>query len=83
MVNATHGEFETGFELGGQTREHTILIRSLGKNKRLTVTSYWQVVEVSWWTDCYEYAMVLESILIYTWMCKFDWCSGLLCWYKM
>lgn len=31
VVNATNGEFETGFELGGQTREHTILIRSLGK----------------------------------------------------
>ncbi|XP_067935703.1 HBS1-like protein isoform X3 [Watersipora subatra] len=30
VVNATNGEFETGFELGGQTREHTILIRSLG-----------------------------------------------------
>ncbi len=30
VVNAARGEFETGFELGGQTREHTMLIRSLG-----------------------------------------------------
>lgn len=30
VVNATKGEFETGFELGGQTREHTMLVRSLG-----------------------------------------------------
>ncbi|OQR79809.1 HBS1 protein [Tropilaelaps mercedesae] len=30
VVNATRGEFETGFESGGQTREHTMLIRSLG-----------------------------------------------------
>ena len=30
VVNATNGEFETGFESGGQTREHTLLIRSLG-----------------------------------------------------
>lgn len=30
VVNATNGEFETGFDLGGQTREHTLLIRSLG-----------------------------------------------------
>ncbi|VDI73108.1 elongation factor 1 alpha-like protein, partial [Mytilus galloprovincialis] len=29
VVNATKGEFETGFELGGQTREHAILARSL------------------------------------------------------
>ena len=30
VVNATNGEFETGFELGGQTREHALLVRSLG-----------------------------------------------------
>ena len=30
VVNATRGEFETGFESGGQTREHAMLIRSLG-----------------------------------------------------
>ena len=33
VVNATKGEFETGFELGGQTREHAILARSLGELK--------------------------------------------------
>lgn len=31
VVNATRGEFETGFEAGGQTREHAMLIRSLGE----------------------------------------------------
>ncbi|KAG8190552.1 hypothetical protein JTE90_014032 [Oedothorax gibbosus] len=30
VVDSTRGEFETGFEQGGQTREHTMLIRSLG-----------------------------------------------------
>jgi len=30
VVNATSGEFETGFDAGGQTREHTMLARSLG-----------------------------------------------------
>ena len=30
VVNSTRGEFETGFESGGQTREHAMLIRSLG-----------------------------------------------------
>jgi len=30
VVNATNGEFETGFDAGGQTREHTMLARSLG-----------------------------------------------------
>ena len=31
VVNATTGEFETGFDMGGQTREHAMLIRSLGQ----------------------------------------------------
>ena len=30
VVNATVGEFEAGFESGGQTREHAMLVRSLG-----------------------------------------------------
>ena len=30
VVNATVGEFEAGFEAGGQTREHAMLVRSLG-----------------------------------------------------
>jgi elongation factor 1 alpha-like protein len=30
VVNAKTGDFETGFDAGGQTREHTLLIRSLG-----------------------------------------------------
>ena len=38
VVNSTRGEFETGFETGGQTREHAMLIRSLGE-RRCTVDS--------------------------------------------
>ena len=30
VVDATTGEFEAGFEKGGQTREHLLLVRSLG-----------------------------------------------------
>jgi elongation factor 1 alpha-like protein len=30
VVDASPGEFEAGFERGGQTREHLILVRSLG-----------------------------------------------------
>ncbi len=30
VINATTGEFETGFESGGQTREHSVLVRALG-----------------------------------------------------
>lgn len=30
VVDATTGEFEAGFDKGGQTREHLLLVRSLG-----------------------------------------------------
>ena len=30
VVDATRGEFETGFDSGGQTREHALVLRSLG-----------------------------------------------------
>jgi len=30
VVNGSTGEFESGFEQGGQTREHALLVRSLG-----------------------------------------------------
>lgn len=30
VVDATRGEFESGFDQGGQTREHALLVRSLG-----------------------------------------------------
>ena len=30
VVDSATGEFEAGFERGGQTREHVLLVRSLG-----------------------------------------------------
>jgi len=33
VVGASTGEFEAGFDRGGQTREHVVLVRSLGVNQ--------------------------------------------------
>jgi elongation factor 1 alpha-like protein len=30
VVNGTRGEFESGYDMGGQTREHAFLLRALG-----------------------------------------------------
>ena len=30
VVDSSNGEFEAGFDRGGQTREHLVLVRSLG-----------------------------------------------------
>jgi len=48
VVNATIGEFETGFESGGQTREHTLLIRSLGVSQLVVAINKMDTVN---WTQ--------------------------------
>ena len=47
VVDATRGEFETGFELGGQTREHTLLVRSLGVNQIAVVVNKLDTIDWS------------------------------------
>lgn len=37
VISARKGEFETGFERGGQTREHAMLAKTLGINKLIVV----------------------------------------------
>lgn len=39
VVDSTVGEFETGFESGGQTREHALLVKSLGVNQLAVVVN--------------------------------------------
>ncbi len=52
VVDATKGEFETGFESGGQTREHTLLIRSLGISQLGVVIN--KLDNVDWSQDRYN-----------------------------
>lgn len=47
VVDATRGEFETGFDLGGQTREHALLVRSLGVNQLAVVVNKMDTVNWS------------------------------------
>ena len=47
VVNATTGEFEAGFEAGGQTREHALLVRSLGVNQLVVAVNKLDTVEWS------------------------------------
>ncbi|KAK3089321.1 hypothetical protein FSP39_002718 [Pinctada imbricata] len=48
VVNATRGEFETGFESGGQTREHAVLARSLGVAQLIVAVNKMDTVD---WSD--------------------------------
>lgn len=52
VVDATRGEFETGFEAGGQTREHTMLVRSLGVSQLAIAVN--KLDNVEWSKDRYN-----------------------------
>uniref|UniRef100_A0A182QBA3 Tr-type G domain-containing protein n=1 Tax=Anopheles farauti TaxID=69004 RepID=A0A182QBA3_9DIPT len=52
VVDATRGEFETGFEQGGQTREHALLVRSLGVSQLGVVVN--KLDTVGWSKERFE-----------------------------
>lgn len=52
VVDATRGEFETGFEQGGQTREHALLVRSLGVSQLAVVIN--KMDTVNWSKDRFD-----------------------------
>ena len=55
VVDATRGEFETGFDFGGQTREHAILVRSLGVTQMAVAIN--KLDTVSWSADRFNEIM--------------------------
>lgn len=52
VVDATTGEFEAGFEKGGQTREHLLLTRSLGVAQVIVAIN--KLDQVEWSESRYE-----------------------------
>jgi len=71
VVSARIGEFETGFERGGQTQEHTLLARSLGVDKLIVVINKMDDHSVEWSKDRYDQ---IKSTLVpfLKDSCKFD-----------
>ena len=62
VVNATRGEFEAGFDQGGQTREHALLVRSLGVSQLIVAVN--KLDTVDWSKDrFYEIAEKLGKFL--------------------
>lgn len=53
VVNATTGEFEAGFDAGGQTREHAVLVRSLGVNQLIVAVN--KLDTVDWSQDRFDF----------------------------
>jgi peptide chain release factor subunit 3 len=48
VISTRRGEFETGFEKGGQTREHAMLAKTLGVNKLVVVMNKMDDPTVDW-----------------------------------
>lgn len=62
VVDATRGEFETGFDYGGQTREHALLVRSLGVTQLAVAVN--KLDMVSWSKDRFdEIVLKLKTFL--------------------
>ncbi|XP_005104900.1 HBS1-like protein isoform X1 [Aplysia californica] len=58
VINATRGEFETGFDAGGQTREHALLARSLGVGQIIVAVNKMDTVE---WNE-ERYRLITKKI---------------------
>ncbi|CAG8573411.1 1650_t:CDS:10 [Acaulospora morrowiae] len=54
VISARKGEFETGFERGGQTREHAVLAKTSGVNKLIVVINKMDDATVGWSKDRYD-----------------------------
>lgn len=48
VISARKGEFETGYERGGQTREHVQLAKTLGVTKLIIVVNKMDDPTVVW-----------------------------------
>jgi peptide chain release factor subunit 3 len=48
VISARKGEFETGFEKGGQTREHAMLVKTAGVQRLIVVVNKMDDPTVNW-----------------------------------
>ncbi|KAB5532702.1 eukaryotic peptide chain release factor GTP-binding subunit [Coniochaeta sp. 2T2.1] len=54
VISARKGEYETGFERGGQTREHAMLAKTQGVNKLVVVINKMDDPTVQWSEERYK-----------------------------
>ncbi|CBQ69526.1 probable SUP35-eukaryotic peptide chain release factor GTP-binding subunit (eRF3) [Sporisorium reilianum SRZ2] len=54
VISARKGEFETGFERGGQTREHAVLVKTAGVQRLIVVVNKMDESTVNWQQSRYD-----------------------------
>ena len=62
VVNSTRGEFESGYDAGGQTREHGLLVRSLGVQQIIVAVN--KLDTVDWEQKRYDEIVKKMSIFL-------------------
>ncbi|AAS54346.2 AGL145Wp [Eremothecium gossypii ATCC 10895] len=60
VISARKGEYETGFERGGQTREHALLAKTQGVNKMVVVVNKMDDPTVNW--DKARYDQCIKNV---------------------
>ena len=62
VISARRGEFETGFERGGQTREHAMLVKTAGVRHLVVLINKMDDPTVEW--DESRYANLIYSTVL-------------------
>ncbi|KAK0049171.1 eukaryotic peptide chain release factor GTP-binding subunit ERF3A [Biomphalaria pfeifferi] len=70
VISARRGEFETGFERGGQTREHAMLVKTAGVRHMIVLINKMDDPTVEW--DESRFIECREKILPYLRKCGFN-----------
>ncbi|KAK7507163.1 hypothetical protein BaRGS_00001098 [Batillaria attramentaria] len=70
VISARRGEFETGFERGGQTREHAMLVKTAGVRHLIVLINKMDDPTVEWDVDRYNECK--EKLLPYLRKCGFN-----------
>ncbi|XP_045211705.1 eukaryotic peptide chain release factor GTP-binding subunit ERF3A-like [Mercenaria mercenaria] len=70
VISARRGEFETGFERGGQTREHAMLVKTAGVKKLVVVINKMDDPTVQWAES--RYMECKDKLVPYLKKCGFN-----------
>nr|POE49111.1 eukaryotic peptide chain release factor gtp-binding subunit [Quercus suber] len=64
VISARKGEYETGFEKGGQTREHAVLAKTQGINKLIVVVNKMDDPTVEWSEERYKECLAKLTVFL-------------------
>lgn len=64
VISARKGEYETGFEKGGQTREHAVLAKTQGVNKLVVAVNKMDDTTVQWSEERYKECLAKLTIFL-------------------